>query len=85
MTKFINTEPGRYIPGNIAMYTKEMAEQRKEIMAMATELLTSGTVQHDDFDALLKMLEPEFPEVPPHRIKTAAAKAIRRYRFTLAR
>ncbi len=61
------------------MFTKEMAAENRRMAELGDRLVKEGVT---DYRLLVKRLTEAFPEVPPHRIRNAAAGAMRRWRYT---
>ena len=59
-------------------FTRQHANENRKMADFSKRLINSGVV---DLSSLFNALAAEFPHVPPHRVKRAAAKAIRQRRY----
>ncbi len=59
------------------MFTKQHADENRRMAAFAERLTDGGITESTE---LMRRLQDEFPAVPPHRIRRAAAIALARWR-----
>lgn len=58
-------------------FTKQHADENRQMAELGDRLTTQGVT---DYNELRERLAEAFPHVPPHRIRSAAARALRRWR-----
>ena len=63
-------------------FTKRHAEENRQMRQAGDRLTAQGVT---DYARLIQELQAQFPQVPPHRIRRAAAEALRRWRGRLRR